>query len=116
MEEGILCSVAIICGLVTDTPTPPGILSWPGVKGAGSPCGNLFISGKTLPFSLLVDCLERPPSQADAGKTEPSIVLLEANLGKHFPLFFLLSMTHSVPASSLTPSKDSSLRLLSLGT
>lgn len=116
MEEGILCSVAIICGLVTDTPTPPGILSWPGIKGAGSPCGNLFISGKTLPSSLLVDCLERPLSQADSGKTEPSTVLLEANLGKHFPLFVLLSMTHSVPASSLTPSKDSSLRLLSLGT
>lgn len=116
MEEGILRSVAIICGLVTDTPTPSGILSWPGIKGAGSPCGNLFISGKTLPSSLLVDCLERPPSQADSGKTEPSIVLLEANLGKHFPLFVLLSMTHLVPASSLTPSKDSSFRLLSLGT
>lgn len=27
-----LCSVAIICGLVTDTPTPLGTLCWPGVR------------------------------------------------------------------------------------
>lgn len=98
MEEGILCSVAIICGLVTDTPTPLGTLCWPDIKGAGSPCGDLFISGKTLPSSFLVDCLGDHPLRQTLARCSHQLCSYEAeaNLGKHFPLF-VLSMTQFLP-------------------
>ena len=94
-----MCSVAIICGLVTDTPTPLRTLCWPGVKGAGSPCGDLFISGTTLPSSFLVDCLGDHPLRQTLARCSHQLCSYEAeaNLGKHFPLFVLLSMIQFLP-------------------